>query len=123
MLDPDILSAHPCPASRVGTNVQMQKTAVINADSALVEGWNLERQLIHLLQREAGDANVGCQAARVFAVGHAAHFLVVGGAAIPIVNQDFCTGQAAQLLQGVEESLLDSQLAAAAARHLSLGKM
>ena len=49
MLDPYILSPYPRPPSRVRTNVQMEKTLVIDANPTLGEGWDLQCQLIHVL--------------------------------------------------------------------------
>jgi hypothetical protein len=109
VLNSHVLPAHARPPRRMRPVVEMQKVAVIGSDAAIAKGRNLEREFVHLLERKAGDRNIGCHAESVFAIGDASHFLIVGGAAVAIVHHNFSSGKRAQLFEAHDEPVLDFQ--------------
>jgi len=123
VVDSDILAANPRPAGTVWPGVEMKKAAVVNANSALEEHGNLKSEFIHLLERQTGDGYVGGVAASMFAIGDAAYLLVMLGAAITVMDDDWLACQGAQLLKAVDQRGVDLKLAAAVAGQLGLRKM
>jgi hypothetical protein len=109
VLNSHVLTAHACPPGWMRPVVEVQKLAVIGSDAAIAKGRNLEREFVHLLERKAGDSDVGCHAESVFAIGDASHFLIVGGAAVAVVHHNFSTGERAQLFEARDEPVLDFQ--------------
>lgn len=123
MLNPYVLPSDSRPASGVGSNVDVEEAAVIRANSPLLESWHLQGEFVHLLQGEASDGDVSGHAARVFAIGYAANFLIVRAAAIAGMDLDWFFRQLAEALERVEQRRDDDQFAAAAAGQFTLRKM
>jgi hypothetical protein len=99
----------------MAADVEMEKAAVVDSDSASEEGWDLQSEFVHLLERKAKDGDVGGDALSVFAIGDAADLLVVRRATVAIVNDDFFAGEGAELLERLDEAAFDFQLTAAMA--------
>src|SRR5215469_6834047 len=115
MLDTNVLSTHPGPARGMGTDVDVQKSAVVDPNSTLCKIAYLQSEVVHFLEREAVDLNVSSHAADVLAIVHAADLLIVLGAAITVVYEDGLSGKGAHLLKCVNQAALDLKPAAAAA--------
>lgn len=120
MLNAYILAANPGPARWVGAVIQMEENAVVSADSSVGKRRDLQGELIHLLERESGDSDVGSHSPSMFAIWDASYLLIVGGTAVAVVHDDFLSGARTQLFEGVDEATLDFQFAATVAGKLGL---
>ena len=101
-------------------DVNVEKSAVVNANAAVEERRYLQGEFIHLLERETGNVNVGSGAERMFALGDAAYILIVPEAAVAVVHDDGLIGQRAQAFQSCNQAGIDLQLAAAMAGQFGL---
>ena len=115
MLNSDVLAVHARPTGLMAADVEMEKAAVVDSDSAFEERWNLQSEFVHLLERKTKDGDVGGDALSVFAIGDAADLLVVRRATVAIVNNDVLACEGAQLLERLDEAAFDFQLTAAMA--------
>lgn len=109
-LDPDVLATNPRPSCRMHAHVEMEKAAIIGADSPAEEGRDLQRQFVHLLQRKARNRYVGSHTSGMFAVGDPANFLVVRGATIPVVDHNGLSGERAKMLESYDQRVVNLQL-------------
>ena len=123
MLDPDVLPANTGPSRRVQPDVQMKESLVIDPNTTVKESWNQQGKLKHLLQRQPRNRHVGCHPARMLAVIHAADLLIVRGTAVAIMNDNRPFSLRPEQFQGVNESGLDLQSAAAMAGEFRFRKM
>jgi len=96
-------------------HIHMQEAAVVDSDAAVGESGDLKRQLIHLLQGESEDPDVGGHATSVFAIADTSDFLIVGVTTIGIVHSDRFPRQALQLFKRIQQNLFDLQLTATVA--------
>jgi hypothetical protein len=99
----------------MGPGIEVQKAAVVDADSALEEYRNLKRQFVHLLERQSWDGYVGRVPASMFAIGNATDLLVMRRAAVTVVDDDRLSGERPQLLKALNKRGVDLQLTAAMA--------
>lgn len=96
-------------------HIDVQKISVVHANTALGELRHLHRQLVHLLQREAGQADIGSQPAGVLAVRDSAHLLVVARAVVAGVDDYGHTCEDAENLQALDQVRILLQAATTAA--------
>jgi hypothetical protein len=115
LFDPNVVAVHPRPAGAMPPDIDVQKISVVHPNTALGELRHLRRQLVHLLQREAGQADIGGQPAGVLAVGDSAYLLVVARAAVAGVDDYGHTGEDAENLQALDQVRIQLQPATTAA--------
>jgi hypothetical protein len=99
MLDADVLPANARPAGYVITNIHVQEVAIVDADASIRELWDLQRAIVHLLQREAANLDVCSCTKSMLAVFDASRRMIVFGTAIATVNDDWRPRKSAQVLK------------------------
>jgi hypothetical protein len=99
----------------MAANVDMEKIAVVGADSTLGKLRHLASKLVHRLQTEPRDVNVGGQAQRVLAVRNAANFEIVFRAAVAGMHGNGNASSVPKILECIDESPIDLKTATAAA--------
>lgn len=123
MLNSDVLPANAGPAGGMRPYIEMEKTAIVDANAAIQEGRDLKRQFIHLLQRKTGDRNINRLAAGMFAVNDAAHLKIMGVAPIPVMYDDGLARERTKQFESVDKRGFNLQLAAAVAGKFRLREM
>jgi hypothetical protein len=113
VIDAYVLSAESGPAGGVLADVYVEKAAIVDSDAAPEEGWNLQGEIVHLLQGETDNFDVGGDSARVLAIGDAAGLFVVSGAAVSVMDFDGLADERAETLESVNQAGDDDQFAAA----------
>lgn len=123
MLNADVLPVNTRPASYVVANIHVEEVSVVDADASIRELWHSQRAIVHLLQREAWNFNVSRGAKSVFTVVYSSGAMVVFGASIAAMNNDWRTRDAAQVLKSQDEPSTHNKISAATTRKFSFREM
>jgi hypothetical protein len=91
------------PTRRVAAHIDMQKAAVVDADTTFRQERHTQRKLVHRLHAQSWNANVGRFPQQMLAVGFAANFPVMFRTAVAAKNHHRRICQRAQRFERVDQ--------------------